>query len=95
MPYIGRRSFLLVEEKEEETMVEVSVNALHRAAFFSTAMVELLKGQAVMCQCPTSGGVHFYYDLEIEKFEEMASVNALYRAAFISTRTEHQEDLSS
>ena len=64
----------------------LGVNALYRAEFISIYNDYTKKTCNVLCQCPVSGGVHFYPLLLLTVLISMC-VNALYRAEFISMWT--------
>ena len=59
MPYLGRTSFLQFRAQTENPFCPVSMPYLGRTSFLQT--MEIVKeDKMIMCQCPISGGPHFY-----------------------------------
>ena len=59
MPCFGLTSFLQLKGEKEE-YVKKGVNALLRAYFISTWILDFEYSSRKKCQCPASGLLHFY-----------------------------------
>ena len=87
MPFFGLTPFLQHDAERSEKNPEC-VNALLRAYSISTTDDDNPYQTSSVCQCPSSGLLHFYERLE-QDFEQVKnSVNALLRAYSISTVAE-------
>ena len=60
MPFNGQSPFLPMKLLKLQRLKQKCVNALQRAISISTSLESYIEVQVWLCQCPSTGNLHFY-----------------------------------